>query len=198
MGCTGLSDVYYTGTKGEWYEKSFYCHFDSTVTIHFNFVPTEKPTDKPSETPTEGEKSEFNKLPVKVKVSDEHINIATGLSLEQTKESFKEIIFNIHDVNGNKLEEGGAIVTGTVIEIYDGEKLVEKKVVVFKGDINGDGQVKTTDARNALRAALGLDTLKDVQSLAADVNNDGSLKATDARSILRGAMGLDETAAWLG
>jgi hypothetical protein len=181
--------VYYTGTEEDWKSKNLY-DFGSEVTIHYNYVLTEKPT--------EGEKSEFNNLPVKVKVSKEHIQIAKGLTVEQTKEIFKEFIVNIFDINGNKLEDDGAIGTGTVIEIYDGETLVEKKVVVFKGDINGDGQVKTTDARNALRAALGLDTLKDVQSLAADVNNDGNLKATDARAILRGAMGLDDTAAWLG
>jgi len=160
--------------------------------------PTEVPTNKPIDFPTEVKKPDYNKLPVQTEENDKYLGIAKDLTVKQIKETFKDFTVNILDINGNKLEDDGAIGTGAVIEIYDGEKLVEKKVVVFKGDINGDGQVKTTDARNALRAALGLDTLKDVQSLAADVNNDGNLKATDARSILRGAMGLDETDNWLG
>jgi|LSQX01.2.fsa_nt_gb hypothetical protein len=179
-----LTDVYYTGTQEDWESKQLFAFDVEKVKLHFDYIPVEKP--------------DLNNLPVKVTEDKTHIIIAKGLTVEQTKETFKEFIVNILDINGNKLEDDGAIGTGTVIEIYNGEKLVEKKVVVFKGDINGDGQVKTTDARNALRGALGLDNLSDAQILAADVNNDGTLKATDARSILRGAMGLDETDAWLG
>jgi|LSQX01.2.fsa_nt_gb hypothetical protein len=159
---------------------------------------TEKPIDKPSETPSEAKKPDYNKLPVKTQANNEVLLISDSLTSKQVKETLSEFTVNILDINGNKLEEDAAIGTGTVIEIYDGEKLIEKKTVIVKGDINGDGKVKTTDARNALRGALGLDNLSDAQILAADVNNDGKLKATDARAILRGAMGLDDTAAWLG
>ena len=139
-----------------------------------------------------------DKFPVKAKENDGYIHIAENLTVGQTKEAFKDFVVDIIDINEKKLGDDGLIGTCTEIQIYDGETFVEMKVVVFMGDINGDGKVKTTDARNALRGALSLDELNDVQILAADVNNDGNLKATDARAILRGAMGLENMENWLG
>ena len=60
------------------------------------------------------------------------------------------------------------------------------------GDVSGDGLIKASDARLALRAAVGMETLgaSSAQFLAADVNGDGAIKADDARRILRAAVGL--------
>ncbi len=59
------------------------------------------------------------------------------------------------------------------------------------GDVDGDGQITSSDARSALRAAVGLDSLSEKQKIAADVNKDGAVTSTDARSILRCAVGLE-------
>ena len=58
------------------------------------------------------------------------------------------------------------------------------------GDVNGDKAVTTADARLALRAAVGLDTLSAGEKTAADVIGDGEVKTDDARIILRVAVGL--------
>lgn len=60
-----------------------------------------------------------------------------------------------------------------------------------KGDINGDGKITASDAREALRAAAGLSELEGVQNDAADYNNDGRVTASDARLILRKAANID-------
>lgn len=60
------------------------------------------------------------------------------------------------------------------------------------GDVNLDGKVTTTDARLALRAASGLDTLTPQQALAADVNKNGKTDTSDARKILRVASDIDQ------
>ena len=59
------------------------------------------------------------------------------------------------------------------------------------GDVNGDGKVNSSDARLALRAAVGLEDLTEAQKAAADVNRDGNVRSSDARKILRVAVGLD-------
>ena len=59
------------------------------------------------------------------------------------------------------------------------------------GDLNEDGKVTAADARLALRAAVGLDTLTEQKKALADVNNDGKVTAADARKILRAAVGLE-------
>ena len=53
------------------------------------------------------------------------------------------------------------------------------------GDVDLDGTVTTTDARLALRAAIGLITLSGAQWENADVDGNGIINSTDARYILR-------------
>ena len=62
------------------------------------------------------------------------------------------------------------------------------------GDVDSSDKVDATDARLALRAAVGLDKLGDAQTKAADVDKSGVVDATDARIILRVAVGLDTLA----
>ena len=58
--------------------------------------------------------------------------------------------------------------------------------------MNGDGRITSADARLALRAAVGLETLDARQTLAADADGDGRVRSSDARLILRVAVGLAE------
>ncbi len=60
------------------------------------------------------------------------------------------------------------------------------------GDVDGDGKVTASDARLALRAAVGLEGLNETQKAAADVDGDGKVTAADAREILRKSVGIDE------
>lgn len=62
------------------------------------------------------------------------------------------------------------------------------------GDVDSNDKVDATDARLALRAAVGLDQLNDSQAKAADVDKNAKVDATDARLILRVAVGLDKLA----
>lgn len=58
-----------------------------------------------------------------------------------------------------------------------------------RGDVNGDGKVNTTDARQALQAAVNKLQLDQAAFDRADVNWDGSVNITDARLILQFAVG---------
>ena len=60
------------------------------------------------------------------------------------------------------------------------------------GDVDLSGDVTAADARIALRAAVGLETLSAEQALNADADRDGSVTAADARLILRVAVGLEQ------
>lgn len=56
------------------------------------------------------------------------------------------------------------------------------------GDVDGDGDVDSTDARTVLQAAVGKVDLTDEQAAAADVDRDGDVDSTDARLILQDAV----------
>ncbi len=53
------------------------------------------------------------------------------------------------------------------------------------GDVNNDGKINSSDARQILRASAKLATLSDIQKLAADIGGDGRVNSADARIVLR-------------
>mgnify|MGYP007101892316 CR=1 FL=1 len=61
------------------------------------------------------------------------------------------------------------------------------------GDVDGNGEVGTADARLALRAAIGLESYAKGSAAfkAADVDFNGAVETADARLILRAAIGLE-------
>lgn len=56
------------------------------------------------------------------------------------------------------------------------------------GDVDGDREVTTKDARIALKAAIGLTTLDKEQTEAADMDGDGKVTTKDAQKILHEAV----------
>ena len=60
------------------------------------------------------------------------------------------------------------------------------------GDTESKESVAVSDARNALRSAVGLDTMTPLQAVAADIDMSGDVTVTDARYILRIAVDLDD------
>lgn len=77
------------------------------------------------------------------------------------------------------------------IIIYDADhNMLSQYGTLVIGDVNGDGNITSIDAREALRAAVGLTQLSEIFAKAADANGDGKLKAEDARTILRTSVGL--------
>ena len=78
------------------------------------------------------------------------------------------------------------------IVIYDAaHNILSQYATLVIGDVNGDGDITSIDAREALRASVGLTQLSEIFAKAADANRDGELKAEDARTILRTSVGLD-------
>ena len=59
------------------------------------------------------------------------------------------------------------------------------------GDVDGDGDITTDDARTALRYAAGLIELNDIQKFSADIDGNGTVTTAEARRILRASTGLE-------
>jgi hypothetical protein len=68
--------------------------------------------------------------------------------------------------------------------------LTPSQPTLVKGDVNGDGNIRSNDAILALRISAGLMTPTDQQIWAADMNSDGNVRANDAILILRKSAGL--------
>lgn len=84
-----------------------------------------------------------------------------------------------------------ALFVSLVILLSSGLLLSYAKNTLSPGDINGDNKITAADARNVLRASVGLEDFTVAQILAADVNNDNRITAADARTILRASVELE-------
>jgi hypothetical protein len=73
-------------------------------------------------------------------------------------------------------------------EIQDAETPITEPGI--KGDVNGDGSVRSNDAIMALRIVAGLMESTEEQKWAADMNDDGNVRSNDAILILRQVAGL--------
>lgn len=60
-----------------------------------------------------------------------------------------------------------------------------------KGDVDGNGIISSNDARQTLRAAVGLTKLNGMTFFAGDADRDDKISANDARLILRASVGLE-------
>lgn len=70
--------------------------------------------------------------------------------------------------------------------------VTDEKIVVVPGDVDGTGEITAADARLALRASVGLETLTVWETLATNVDEDKqNISASDARLILRASVGLE-------
>lgn len=80
-----------------------------------------------------------------------------------------------------------ALIASVMSIGFNGVAAYEETIIY--GDIDGDGKVTTVDARLALRAASGIESITDGEAFnKADVNGDSSITIFDARQILRSAI----------
>ena len=95
--------------------------------------------------------------------------------------------------------EGVKTFTCTVCGATRTEPIPKTEPAYLLGDVDQDGDVDTSDARMALRQAIGLEHYAQgsPEFMAADVDQNGMVETKDARFILRHAIGLpDPQIAW--
>ena len=139
---------------------------------------------------------------IEVKSSDSAKELTGGIVGATHSVTVSELLASsnasfVVDKDGNRITETTmSLATGMKIILESGGERLEKVISVL-GDVNGDGDISVSDARGALRAAVGLDTLEGAYLNAARVNGANEVAVNDARSILRAAVALDTGKDWL-
>ncbi|MBQ3087663.1 MAG: leucine-rich repeat protein [Clostridia bacterium] len=82
--------------------------------------------------------------------------------------------------------------TGDKLVLSDGTEII----ISVLGDINGDGEVATSDARLVLRKAVNLETFNGAQDTAARVDGGEKVDVAHARKILRASVNLEKAEDW--
>ncbi len=113
----------------------------------------------------------------------------SGIAYENITETDLPV-FTAFTVNGNTLTlKTYTVSDGKTAEIGSFE--IKNNYKVLRGDVDLDGSITSSDARLALRNAVGLEELSEKSLLAADADYDKDITSSDARLILRAAVGLE-------
>jgi len=91
-------------------------------------------------------------------------------------------MLSVTDQNGHTVS--GKLATGMTLSLTVNGSAVDSATVIVCGDINGDGNSSTTDARLAILYKLGGIALETAGITAADFNGDGEVTTLDAREIM--------------
>ncbi len=110
-------------------------------------------------------------------------NVPSLISVDTFLKEFKNENLKVKDANENVISGTSVVGTGAVVELYDGETLVDSAVVVVLGDIDGNGVIDTTDYLRVKSAFLEAMKLGDAQTIAADVDGNGTIDGTDYMRI---------------
>lgn len=97
---------------------------------------------------------------------------------------------NIAAADGETLENN-TLKTGMKLLMFVGDEQTDCVSLALLGDIDCDGAVSVTDARLALRKAVGLEDLDVCEFHAADTDLNNEISVGDARTILRIAVQLE-------
>ena len=120
---------------------------------------------------------------------------AAGVISAPQKLTYQEFFDAFETPQNVRLSDGDAaapVVTGAEFVYTDGDGNRQSMPIAVRGDADGDGRIKASDARCALRVAAKLDVLDPVKYYAADVDRSGKINSGDARTILRVAAKLQE------
>ncbi len=146
---------------------------------------------------------ETRKLPVKpvtkleisegenIRVNEDSVRVIPGMTASALLSSACKGA-EILDKEGKRVSDTAVLTSGMQIVLTDSGKTVDSRIIIIPGDADSDGTIKAADARMALRASVGLETVDDILLKSADMDMDSSVKASDARIILRISVGLED------
>jgi len=110
----------------------------------------------------------------------------------------KNLISNIKNINSSvtitvKNSQGtsitsGVVTTGMTLTLKNGST-TNTYTFVIRGDVNGDGAIKSSDYVRIKNYIMGSVTLSSAAKLAADANKDGNIKSSDYVRIKNYIMG---------
>ena len=130
-----------------------------------------------------------------IKLDGRTLFAASGVSADRIHKN-ASVPVEILTPEGKAVTGKTGIATGMVI---NAEVPEIQLMIIVRGDVDCDGKISASDARNVLRASVGLDDFSADKAVytAADVEKDGKITSSDAREILRASVGLTDCRDWL-
>ncbi len=116
-----------------------------------------------------------------------HINKGIGvLSSIPTSTTVDGLLAALNEKGCIRVLKGAVVVaggtslgTGMLVQLMDGDTVVQSLTVVITGDVNGDGRISLTDFVQTKAHLMEVTPLTGAYALACDVNGDGRITLTD-------------------
>ncbi len=106
-------------------------------------------------------------------------SVRPSTAIDTLLAEFENEALEVVDKNGTVLTGSALVGTGSIINLYSSDALLDTVTVVIIGDVDGDGRVKSTDYMRIKSAFIRTFTLNEVENSAADVDGNNKIDATD-------------------
>ena len=83
-----------------------------------------------------------------------------------------------------KLSDSERVATGMIVKLIVKGKLADSKIIIIKGDVNGDGDINIIDASAIVNHFLDRIYLTGPYLFASDINADETVNIIDASAIV--------------
>ena len=79
--------------------------------------------------------------------------------------------------------------SGTIVEVYRGDKCIQTYICKLYGDVNGDGKISAVDYMYLMNKIMDVKEITgDIEKDVADINSDKKISAVDYMYIMNDIM----------
>ncbi len=112
--------------------------------------------------------------------------VKTGVSVSTLLDGIdQKDCVSVYAADGTAVSGEQLVASGMTVAIEHNGEMTRAYTLAVIGDVNGDGEATTIDARAILVSVVGGSVLNDWQQKAADYNGDSEVNTADVRELLR-------------
>ncbi len=117
------------------------------------------------------------------------------VKIDTSAEAMKDQLDNdneklkIYKSDGVTEYTGNNIGTGMIVKLFKSDQVIDQKVIVVKGDTDGNGQINAIDALKVVNHIIENELLNGCYLEAAETTNDSTINAIDALKIVNHIIG---------
>ena len=106
------------------------------------------------------------------------------LGLKDNCDNDNEKLFVYDSADENEIAEDKQLGTGMIIKLIKNNRENDRDIIVVKGEVTGDGNVRVNDVVKVVSHVAGITTLQDYWFVAGDYSSDGQIKINDVVGIV--------------